>query len=137
MKKLLLLILILIPMQSFTMPKRTKGASKKPNGLSPEQEEAVRQLRELPVEGNGDERFSLSANNPGGEKAAEGPSERLLLMMARMEFAFSKFQTQQSNMQRQLDDMQGEQGGIRQFLEGLILALQDHDDEAGSDQADY
>ncbi len=136
MKKLLILILILIPMQSFTMPKGAKGVSKKSDGLSPEQEEAVRQLRELPVEGNGDERFSLSANKPGGEEAAEGSSERLLRMMGRMEFAFSKFQTQQSNMQRQLDDMQGDQKRMRRLLEGLILALHDPDDETGSDKSD-
>ncbi|TET35994.1 hypothetical protein E3J61_01385 [Candidatus Dependentiae bacterium] len=136
MKKLLLLILILIPMQSFTMPKGTKGASKKSNGLSPEQKVAIRELRALPVEGNGDERFLLSANKPGGEKAAEGSSERLLRMMGRMEFAFSKFQTQQGNMQQQLDDMRNDQRKTRRILEGLILALHDPDDETGSDKSD-
>ncbi len=136
MKKLLLLILILIPVQSFTMPKGAKSASKKPSGLSPEQKEAVRQLEALPVEGNGDERFSLSANKPGGEKAAEGSSERLFLMMRRMEFAFSKFQTQQGNMQRQLDDIRVDQRKMSRLLERLILALQDPDDETGSDKSD-
>lgn len=133
MKKLLLLILILIPVQSFTMPKGAKSASKKPSGLSPEQKEAVRQLRELPVEG--DERFSLSANN-GGEKVAEGSSERLFLMLRRMEFAFSKFQTQQGNMQKQLDDIRVDQRKMSRLLEGLIFALHDPDDETGSDKSD-
>ncbi len=144
MKKLLALILILIPMQSFTMPPKAKKAHKKSEkpfdgkGLSPEQAAAVRQLRtydpDPSLEGNGDAAFSLSA--AGTERAAGDHSERLLRMMERMEFAFSKLQMGQGAMQRQLDDMHREQERTNRFLGGLITALQDEaDGEADNDQS--